>query len=243
MLPPLKARNESLPPELIKTARKFIQFKNKAGLSFTQTKINFSRDISHILSRQKNANDSRTMASFIKPTADDGALDKYFDNIYKNKNASTNILQIEQSIDKLESYAMCTPKDISFTDILNETPTDSTKRKMCAPFMSLSKPPGRKEAELLASWIEKKLVDCNPEQTKQVYEFSLLELIRQTFVNCHERGALLKHVVAKIKETYKKEVESLQARLISENADMRIQILSKEDQIKLEKVYNKDVFI
>jgi hypothetical protein len=65
------------------------------------------------------------------------------------------------------------------------------------PILSLGSIPGRKEAQILEQWAKSKAKLVNPKEPgyakllNLIYEFVLLELIRQTSVDCSERGAAL----------------------------------------------------
>ena len=98
--------------------------------------------------------------------------------------------------------------------------------------LSLGRPPGRRECKLLSQWVTAKLSEKHAEGIERVvYEFSLLELMRQTSVQCAERGALFKQLYNGIKKTYDESLEKMQRKKIEEQADLRLQAIIKDEQI------------
>ena len=105
------------------------------------------------------------------------------------------------------------------------------------PLLSLGKPPGRIECQILSQWITSKLSE-KPNKNEEglerlVYEFALLELIRQISVQCAERGVLFKKMMNGVKKTYENDIEILQIKKLEEQADLRIQCSTLSEELKV----------
>jgi hypothetical protein len=74
--------------------------------------------------------------------------------------------------------------------------------------LSVGRPAGRRECILLSEWIDNKISSLPSHEklsvSKLIYDFSLLEIIRQVSINCSERGDLLRKLIELVKEYYEK---------------------------------------
>jgi len=124
-------------------------------------------------------------------------LDKHFTEIYQKRDVLQSLDQIEAVINKLQSsQKFCIANQIS----------SSVPRE---PLLSFGRPPGRKECIILNDWLNGKLIDIEEDndklsKLKLVYDFCLLELIRESSVLCIDRGLLLKKLLVGLKEYYDK---------------------------------------
>jgi len=152
-----------------------------------------SRDISHIHS--KAFVNSKVEHNWI-PLTEEGPLlksllDSHFNEIYKQKQILTNINLIEDSI--------------KATQIKKQGDFETTPRES---IMSIGRPPGRIECIILNNWVDDKLNSNDNSDSlsyrKLIYDFSLLEIIRQNSIQCQERGALLKRLIEGVRDYYEK---------------------------------------
>ena len=163
-------------------------------------------------------------------------LDEHYFQIYKDKNVSQNMKNIENALDKL---------DAPLVNIFPQGKTDSKEIISTKPkigLLNLGHPPGRKELEILSKWVEKKTLECKDEESKQViYEFALYEIIRQVAVHCNERGVLLKKLFHELKIAHIKSISKLSNAKIEQQAETKIILEKKEEVIHNEKIANGHV--
>jgi hypothetical protein len=138
---------------------------------------------------------------------------------------------LDKAMDKLINISPSTLHEGSTIPAINQTiPRQS--------LLTLGKPPGRIECQILSQWIGTKLSNISNYKVEDdgferlVYEFATLELIRQVSVQCTERGYLFKKMINGLKKTYDQDLERLRCRNIEEQADLRLRCSEFEEQLK-----------
>jgi Axonemal dynein light chain len=146
-------------------------------------------------------------------------LDKHFNEIYRQRDVLTSLTTIENAIDKLQ-FSTTTSQQNSPNAIYQTYPRQS--------LLSLGRPAGRRECILLSEWIDDRVnslpIKDKVSVSKLIFDFSLLEIIRQVSINCVERGNLLKRLIENIKDYYEQYLEQQLKSHIELEATLKIKI-------------------
>lgn len=209
-----------------------IKFKEKAETVLSRLKIpsnvlpaDLSRDISyatpnHVASSKLDYRDE------IKFSPDHlHLLNIHFDHIFNSKNLIDNIDTLDKAMDKLIAPNIKLKKG-SESPVIHLTQSRQ-------PLLTLGNPPGRKECEILSEWTMAKLKE-HPDTSKErlIYEFSLLELIRQVSVQCIERGSLFKQLFNGLKHTYDAIIDKVQHKKIEDQATLKLKLTTTEETLQ-----------